>query len=136
MFFNSVTASIATLFVAMGGWMSPSPEKTFTTYGYIDRLEVPAKAKVGQRLVITVTGAMPQAGLTFRGVEFVEHAETKTILVKAIATGETDKAYADMLAPFTATGSFTPKTPGAYQFTAMQPNGTSAPLEQRLEVRP
>ncbi len=136
MFHNSVVASIATVVVAMGGWMSPRQESTFTTYGYIDQIEVPAKAKVGQRLVITVTGNMPQAGLNFRGVEFVEHPETKTILVKAIATGETDKAYADMLSPFTATGSFTPKTPGAYQFTAMQPNGTSVPLDKRLEVRP
>lgn len=136
MILNSVTASIAAFFVAFGGWMSPSQDKTFTTYGYIDSLEAPETAKVGQRIVIKVSGAMPQAGLTFRGLEFVEHAETKTILIKAIATGETDKAYADMLAPFTATGSFTPKTPGAYQFTAMQPNGTSVPLEHRLNVRP
>lgn len=136
MFFNTVTATIATFLVAMGGWMSPSQDKTFTTYGYVDHLDVPASAKVGQRLVLTVSGAFPQAGLTFRGVEFVEHADTKTIMVKAIATGEKDKAYADMLAPFTATGSFTPKTPGSYQFTAMQPNGTSTPLDFHLQVRP
>ncbi len=136
MIVKPVTAAIATLFVAMGGWMSPSQDKTFTTYGYIDRLDAPASARVGQSIVISVSGALPQAGLTFRGLEFVEHAESKTILVKAIATGEKDRAYADVLAPFTATGSFKPTTPGAFQFTAMQPNGSSAPLDQRLEVRP
>jgi len=134
--FKTVSASIAAIFIAMGGWMSPSQDKTFTTYGYVDRLDAPATARVGQRIEITVSGAWPQAGLTFRGIEFVEHADSKTIMVKAIATGETDMAYADMLAPFTATASFTPRTPGAFQFTAMQPNGTSAPLDQRLEVRP
>lgn len=136
MSFNSITATIATLFVAMGGWMNPSQDKTFTTYGYIDRIEAPAAAKVGQPIEIAVTGALPQAGLTFHGIQFEEHPDSKTILLKAIATGEKNKAYADMLAPFTATGSYTPTVPGAYQFTAMQPNGTSVPLEKSLEVLP
>lgn len=136
MTFNTLTATIATFFIAMGGWMTPSQEKTFTTTGYIDRLEAPASARVGQAIVITASGALPQAGLTFRGLEFVEQPASKTILVKAIATGEKDKAYADMLSPFTATGSYVPKTPGAYRFAALLPNGSSEPLEQRLEVRP
>lgn len=131
-----LTATTAAMIVAMGGWMSPSQEKTFTTYGYVDQLEAPATAKVGQRLEITVSGAWPQAGLTFRGIEIVEQAESKTLLVKAIATGETDKAYADMMAPFSATVSFTPKTPGVFQFTTLQPNGSTVPLDQHLEVRP
>jgi hypothetical protein len=136
MFINSVTATIATFFIALGGWMQPSQDKTFTTYGYIDHLDAPASARVGHPLVIKVSGALPQAGLTFRGLEFVEYPETKTILIKAVATGEKDKAYADMLSPFTATGSFTPRVTGLYRFTAMQPNGTAASIDKRLEVRP
>lgn len=136
MTFNVTAATIATFFVAMGGWMNPSQEKTFTTYGYVDSLEAPATARVGQSIVIKVAGALPQAGLNFRGLEFVEQASSKTILVKAVATGEKDRAYADMLAPFTATGSYVPKVPGKYQFTVLQPNGSAEPLSNRLDVRP
>lgn len=136
MSFNAVTATIATFVVAMGGWMNPKQESTFTTYGYVDSLEAPATARVGQPIVIRASGALPQAGLNFRGLELVEQPSSKTILVKAVATGEKDKAYADMLAPFTATASYVPKVPGAYRFTVQLPNGSTEPLDNRLEVRP
>lgn len=137
MLFNAVTAAIATMFVALGGWMSPNQQdKTFTTYGYVDRIEAPDRVKVNQPVVIQVSGSLPQAGLTFHGLELVENPKAKTILIKAVATGEKDKAYADMLSPYTATASYTPKVVGIYQFTVLNPNGETEPFDARLEVRP
>lgn len=134
--YNAMTAAIATFFVAMGGWMSPSQEKTFTTYAYVSNVQFPEPARVGQKLVIEVSGVMPQAGLTLRGVEFTEQPQSKTILIKVVVTGEKDKAYADMLTPYTATGSFTPKTAGTFAFTAMNPNGEISPLEHQMKISP